>query len=202
MSITPQDLVSTVASLLNMPVNTVKNYDRQLMEAGLRTKKGHGRGSAIMTPRDAGMLLMAIASSEEISRAVECVSKVRELPSTVGDPSILCKVIGGSRGDYATFGVTVDAIMKHLAENDRDETAAFEVLIYSGEPFFATVAILHKHSEKQHSFNFGRSDEEVKSLVVSRRGLGVRRAIFGNATSYLAACIAGRKPVLHPKGAV
>ena len=33
------------ATLLNMPVNTVKNYDRKLMEAGLRTKRGlTGRG--------------------------------------------------------------------------------------------------------------------------------------------------------------
>src|SRR6476660_797028 len=69
MPITPQDLVSTVATLLDMPVNTVKNYDRQLMEAGLRTKKGHGRGSAIMTMRDDAMLVMAIMSAEEVNHA-------------------------------------------------------------------------------------------------------------------------------------
>src|SRR5258708_29518275 len=105
-----------------MPVNTVKNYDRQLMEAGLRSKKGHGRGSAIMTPRDAGMLLVAIASSEEIGRSVECVSKARKLPlDSRADPSILCKLIGGARGDYATFGASIDAIMGHLADKERDE---------------------------------------------------------------------------------
>jgi len=82
MPITPQDLVSTVATLLDMPVNTVKNYDRKLMEAGLRTKKGHGRGSAIMSPRDAAMLLVAIASNDEITRAAEGTSKTRELPLT------------------------------------------------------------------------------------------------------------------------
>ena len=37
------------------------------MEPGLRTKKGHGRGLAIMTPTDAATLLIALAASDEIA---------------------------------------------------------------------------------------------------------------------------------------
>ena len=73
MPLTPADLVAIVAADLGLPVTTVRNYDRKLMEAGLRTKKGHGRGSALMGPKDAAVLLAAIASSDEIAQAPECV---------------------------------------------------------------------------------------------------------------------------------
>ena len=183
-----------------MPVNTVKNYDRKLMEAGLRTKKGHGRGSAIMSPRDAAMLLVAIASSDEISRAAECASKTRELPlDSRADPSILCKLIGGERRDYATFGVTIDAIMKYLADKERDEWAYFQVHLHSGHPYWASVLI--RHQRKMYEIKFESPPEETIGLLVSR-GLNVSRTILGEATSYLAGCIAGRNPVLQPKGAV
>src|SRR4051794_23436602 len=98
MPITPQDLVAATAELLNLPVNTVKNYDRQLMEAGLRTKKGHGRGSAIMTFRDAAMLLVAIAASDEIGRTAEFTSMARKLPIVRDDEEgteIFCNIVGG-----------------------------------------------------------------------------------------------------------
>lgn len=202
MPITPQDLVSTVATLLDMPVNTVKNYDRKLMEAGLRTKKGHGRGSAIMSPRDAAMLLVAIASNDEITRAAEGTSKTRELPLTArADPSILCRLIGGTRRDYATFGIAVDAVMKHLADKDRDEVATIQVHLQSGRPYRASLWIHHKGQNYEVKFESPR--EETNALLVSSglRGLNVSRTILGGNIHYLAGCIAGRDPVLQPGGA-
>src|SRR5262249_18355303 len=79
MALTPAELVAIGAPHLGLPVMTVKNYDRRLMEAGLRTKKGHGRGSALMGPKDAAVLLAAIASSDEISQAPECVRRLYSL---------------------------------------------------------------------------------------------------------------------------
>jgi hypothetical protein len=60
---TPGDLVRTMAELLGIPVATVVQYDRQLAEAGLRSKRGRGTSAAAITAADAATLLIAIAAA-------------------------------------------------------------------------------------------------------------------------------------------
>jgi hypothetical protein len=204
MSITPQDLVSKVAMLLNMPVNTVKNYDRKLMEAGLRTKKGHGRGSAIMNSDDAAMLLVAIASSDEISLAAQCAPTARKIPfASKSDQrmrnnnevdrlnraamSNLCHITGSRLRDCVTFGGAIDVIMKHLVDQERDTLFSFQVESISGAPLAATIQILgEKKNETIDFYRWGTAKQFISS------GLHVRRAVPGSTLSRIAALIAGR----------
>jgi hypothetical protein len=60
---TPGQLVEEMAASLGMPVATVTQYDRQLAEAGLRSKGGRGTSAATVTQRDAANLLIAIGAS-------------------------------------------------------------------------------------------------------------------------------------------
>ena len=60
---TPGELVKALATVLGVPEATVVQYDRQLAEAGMRSKSGRGRSAAHVTPRDATNLLIAIAAS-------------------------------------------------------------------------------------------------------------------------------------------
>ena len=102
--------------LERLPVSTVRNVDRQLMEAGLRTKKGRGRGSALMSPSDAATLLIALAASDQLSSVQACVSQTRSLPifrspdrglRTVtheNDFNALVALIGSKQDNFVTFG--------------------------------------------------------------------------------------------------
>ena len=150
-----------------------------------------------MSSRDAAMLLVAIASSDEINQAAECASKTRDLPlDWRADPSVLCKLIGGVRRDYATFGISIDAIMKYLGHKERDEQVFFQVHLHSGRPYWASIMV--HDQRKNHEIKFESPPKETIGLLISR-GLNVRRTIVGEVTSYIAGCIAGRKPVLHPE---
>src|SRR5438034_6566493 len=120
MSITPQVMIETVALHLQMPESRVKNYDRKLMEAGLRTKKGHGRGSALMTMNDAAMLLIAIASTDDVSDAATTAAFLRDFPQRdwAEADAPLVGLIGGRSRDLKKLGSAVLSIMKYLAVND------------------------------------------------------------------------------------
>lgn len=165
MPLTPADLAEVVAEALGLPLTTVKNYDRKLMEAGLRAKKGHGRGSALMGPKDAAILLAAIASSEEIARSPECVRSLYGLPynpflsgsrtnvdffqpdvpggAVPAGPSFLSELIGVDENAVNTFGVAFVALIEHLASaHDHKYSLGFEVLIGHNLPFAAGLVIL------------------------------------------------------------
>jgi hypothetical protein len=205
MSVTPQEMVYAVATLLRMPMSTVKNFDRKLMEAGLRTKKGHGRGSAIMNSDDAAILLVAIASSDEISLAAQCATTVREIPfARKSDQrmihnkevdrlnsaamSSLCDITGSKPSDCATFGGAIDAIMKHLVEQERDYLFFFEIEAISGVPLAAKIGI---NSKKNHeTIDFYRRGT-IKQHISS--GLHVRRMVPGSTLHRVASLIGGRK---------
>jgi hypothetical protein len=129
-----------------VPASTVANIDRKLMEAGLRTKKGHGRGSAIMTYVDASMDLVAVAATaDEITRAPECTAKARALPFVKDYKSELaglCAVIGGSPREYKTFGAVMDGIMRHAVKTKGAELCiSFELTIARGDPLLAVVSL-------------------------------------------------------------
>jgi hypothetical protein len=60
---TPGELVQVMADALGISEATAAQFDRQLAEAGLRSKSGRGRSAAQVTPRDAVNLLIAICAS-------------------------------------------------------------------------------------------------------------------------------------------
>jgi hypothetical protein len=49
---TPGELVRVLASVLGMPEATVVVHDRNLLNVGLRSKKGRGRGAPSITARE------------------------------------------------------------------------------------------------------------------------------------------------------
>jgi hypothetical protein len=193
---TPHDLVSRVADLLRMPVSRVKNFDRKLMEAGLRTKKGHGRGSAIMNAGDAAMLLVAIASSDEVGFAAHSTPFTRKFPlaldryqpdgSSSAASASLCDRIGGNPSDYSNFGDAIDAIMNHLVDQDRDYQFAFRVGTAGQLPLTAEIVLFDKEEVKRIRF--------MHMLGKVMSGLQVERMVPPSALSEIASHLAGRTP--------
>jgi hypothetical protein len=58
---TSGDLAKALSELLKEPFSTVDLYGRHLRAAGLLNVKGHGRGAADMTARDAAVWLVSLA---------------------------------------------------------------------------------------------------------------------------------------------
>jgi hypothetical protein len=194
MPTTPGDLVSKVADLLRMPVARVKNFDRKLMEAGLRTKKGHGRGSAIMSSADAAMLLVAIASSDEVAFAEHSTPMTRRFPvapdeyqpngSSSATMASLCAKMGGKPSDYSNFGDAIDAIMNHLVEGDRDYQFSFRVEASGQLPLSAEIILFDEEGAKRIHF-----------LGKHSSGLSVERMVPPSALAAIASLLGGRTPV-------
>jgi len=199
MPLTPADLVAMVAEALSLPMTTVKNYDRKLMEAGLRTKKGHGRGSALMGPKDAAVLLAAIASCDEIARASECVRTLYDMPYTpppdesqyglirVPDLpgggvrtklSFLSELTGVDQKAISTFGGALVALMEHLVSSpDRKYSVTFEVLIGHGLLPYAAGLIIYEPRKPANHIHFFREFGPFRKTILAQ--LLITRAITG-----------------------
>jgi hypothetical protein len=190
MSVTPQVLVETVGMHLAMAENRVKNYDRKLMEAGLRTKKGHGRGSAIMSMNDAAMLLIAIASTDEVNDAATTAAYLFDFPhkEMEGADSLrpLMKIVGGKPRDFKKLGPAVCSIMNHFSEKDTGEAfISLEVTLIGSIPVWAVIMIDREGSRHEVEY--------IKPLPASLSigGFQVKRRILGAALSNIAKCVAG-----------
>ena len=84
---TPGVLVKTMAEVLGISVATVTQYDRQLAEAGLRSKGGRGTSAAKVTSEDAANLLTAVVAApvtgsaiKEAARTCEAYASLPALP--------------------------------------------------------------------------------------------------------------------------
>jgi hypothetical protein len=196
MALTPQALVGITAGILKLPISTVRNFDRKLMEAGLRTKKGHGRGSAIMTPSDAGTLLLALAASDEIGRVVGCVKSARELPilctpevpnerhSTDQNISMLAGIIGCEPIVFATFGSAIDSVMSYLALNSvQEHLFTFSVDSVGGHPLAAELYVTHTTNDNFRSLRYRRQSTADEYLA---NALRVVRFVPGTVVSHIA----------------
>lgn len=75
---TPGQLVRVVADVLGIPEATMVVYDRRLVAEGLRSKAGHGRGSAQVTVRDAAHLLTAVLGSAQVKDSAATVRRYTE----------------------------------------------------------------------------------------------------------------------------
>jgi hypothetical protein len=80
MTATPGVLVEKMSDILGVPAPTVTLIDRNLSEAGLRSKGGRGRSAARMTAKDAARLLIAILASPSVGNAAQACRSYGELP--------------------------------------------------------------------------------------------------------------------------
>jgi hypothetical protein len=151
MPLTPRDLVDLVASTLQLPVSMVRNFDRKLMESGLRSKHGRGRSSAIMTPADAAWILLALTSCDELSRVAKSVVEVSALPYWAdadldsvrqkNDAHKFAEIVG-KQNSLPTFGAAVCALVEFLAANPRGERQfGFAVESAGGRPLQAIISV-------------------------------------------------------------
>lgn len=72
---TPGDLVRVLAGALGVPEATLVVHDRNLLGAGLRSKKGRGRGAPSVTARDLAHLLTAILGSAQVKDSADTVRR-------------------------------------------------------------------------------------------------------------------------------
>jgi hypothetical protein len=75
---TPGQLVQAMADVLGIPAVTVSLYDRQLAEAGLRTRAGRGPSAANVTPTDVANLLIAILGSPVFGASIKAAAQICE----------------------------------------------------------------------------------------------------------------------------
>ena len=105
---TPGQLVQAVADVLGIPAVTVSQYDRQLAEAGLRTKAGRGTSAAKMTPTDVANLLMAILGSPVFGTSIRTAAQTCEEIGSIYINKLTTNVEG-----FADIGlITLAAIPK------------------------------------------------------------------------------------------
>ncbi len=72
---TPGQLVGVLADVTEIPAQTVVVHDRNLVVAGLRSKKSRGRGAASVTALDAARLLTAVLASAQVKDSVPTVER-------------------------------------------------------------------------------------------------------------------------------
>lgn len=81
-------MVKRIAEASGIPEATVTVHDRNLADAGLRTKGGRGRSAAKMSATDVANLLVAVAGSSMVKDAVQTVEDYSALPSRSGSTSL------------------------------------------------------------------------------------------------------------------
>lgn len=84
----PGEMVKRIAETFGAPEATVTLHDRNLADAGLRTKGGRGRSAAKMSATDVANLLVAVAGSSMVKNAVQTVEDYSGLPSRGDEVSI------------------------------------------------------------------------------------------------------------------
>lgn len=84
----PGEMVKRIAEVLGVPEATVVVHDRNLAEAGLRTKGGRGRSAAKMNAADVANLLVAVAGASMVKDAVQVVTDYSTLASRSAENSV------------------------------------------------------------------------------------------------------------------
>jgi hypothetical protein len=72
---TPGALVRVLAGALGVPKATVAQHDRNLLVAGLRSKRGRGWAAPVVTARDVAQLVTAILGSHKVMDSVATVRR-------------------------------------------------------------------------------------------------------------------------------
>jgi hypothetical protein len=154
-----------------------------------------------MTPTDAATLLIALAASDEISRVADCVIRARELPiwsvSSLGSVSTdqkksfsidkeviqVARIMRCKSAALATFGSTINALMKYLAHNPLQEYLfEFSVVSERVSPLTAELIVTHATTNELTRLEFCR--EMVDRYMTD--ALRVTRSVPGKVLSHIA----------------
>src|SRR5262249_21152375 len=112
---------------------------RTIAEAGLRTKKGRGRGAASVTTRDAAHLLIAIFGSAQVKDSVDAVrrygrTRLHVPTSSKGGFGGLGIVEFGKLKRDHSFVDVLDALIGALAYGAFGQTLVAEAKRYKARP--------------------------------------------------------------------
>jgi hypothetical protein len=162
-----------------------------------------------MTPADAATLLIALAASDEISRVADCAIRARELPvwgaemgavptdrkgflSTNKTVIQIARILGCKAAALATFGSTIDAVMRYLAHNPVQEYLfKFSVDSEHGSPLTAELIVTHSTADDLRMVEF--CTNTVDRYMTG--ALRVTRSVAGEGLSHIASEIGfGGKP--------
>src|SRR4051794_19839011 len=76
----PGELIQCIAEAFGVAEVRVFQHDRNLAEAGFRSKGGRGTSAATMTSRDAAAILIAVAGSAAVKDSLETFHTYATLP--------------------------------------------------------------------------------------------------------------------------
>jgi hypothetical protein len=123
---TPGNLVRAVASAFEAPESEVAQYDRRLLEAGLRTTGGRGSSAPDVQAADVVRLVIATLVRDRHSQTVATVTDWWNLPLVSGEPSRKQKammpprVLAIATANSCTFGAAFTALMDDCINGDME----------------------------------------------------------------------------------
>lgn len=122
---TPGKLVDAVASAFEAPESDVAQYDRRLLEAGLRTTGGRGASAPDVQASDVVRLVIATLVRDRHSQTVATVNDWWNLP-LVSDPPRKLKAVFPPRlwevatSNSCTFGTAFTALIEDCKSREMD----------------------------------------------------------------------------------
>ncbi|WP_375762612.1 hypothetical protein ACE10W_16640 [Bradyrhizobium sp. B025] len=183
---TSGDLAKALSELLNEPFSTVDLYGRHLRAAGLLHIKGHGRGAAEMTARDAAVWLIALAIdherggdfAKEVKRVLDLPMHDQLNPNGYADDLTYLSAKTAGHGLALFIGdMLVPRIKERLERDDDLVTANFDAdgvfvsLSIFDRPPDEVAALLYQRGERK------RRDVERLTVIHGRVLLEIARLL-------------------------
>lgn len=158
-----KELIALVSEGIGVAPETVTIMDRQLLEAGMRTRSLRGRAKTPMTYRDAANLIIAAAWNRSPSDTVRLVADYRDLKAAKKNP------LG------ETFGEAVESVLSHAAQYSEDFKAhprAVTITLIGPVPY--AIIEVQRYAEAEVDENagligFGPWEGQINEQPVVRR---------------------------------
>lgn len=104
---TPKQVVACVSEVLGVPLGTVRQHDRNLVDFGVREAASRGRGVAEASTKDAASLVVAVSGSRSVKDSAKTVARfssvVRQLESAIR------AAIKNDEKPFEDFNLTLDS---------------------------------------------------------------------------------------------
>lgn len=150
-----KELIALVSAGLGVAAETVTIMDRELLEAGMRTRSLRGRAKTPMTYRDAANLIIAAAWNRSPKDTVRIVGDYGDLKQT-------------TKGDD-TLGEALERLLKLVAqrrEDFRSGEAEATVTLFGPKPYADIEVLLPGGAINRHMF--GDQQGQLSQVVVRR----------------------------------
>jgi hypothetical protein len=178
-NMTPGKLVGAVADAFDVSESEVTQYDRRLLEAGLRTKGGRGPSAPDVTPDDAARLIIAVLLRMPLAQTADTVKGWWHLPMVrdVQDETAVPSGIRKAADDWTEFGPALTAIIADCVSGEMESLLGAEKLW--GEKFRLELKLQDEMAEIQIglfllSFGVGLDTHEERSDVLTTQLVGIR----------------------------